>query len=404
MEIKRKLDAYKHAVSGAADGVRDDVQYPVKQAKPEAAGEAVSAGSWREKAKAFAKVPYRSLLDEQAKNAETNAGNESRARKVAKFLILIGQEQAAKVLANLDEAQVESISREIAGIKGITKEEASDVFAEFQGLLSSSLAYGSGSGGVEEARRLLYAAFGPDKGETFLRRSVPDARETAFSFLEEFSGEQIAMLLRDELPAAGAMILSRIPPKLAAETLACADLEWRLDTARRIGRLGKISPEAIEKTAEALREKARKIGGSSTSDLDGMGALAAILKHSTVSFGDKILRDLSEEDPELGDMLKDRLYTLDDVIKADDKPIQKKLQDMSSQEIACLVKGQNEGFVEKILSNLSSRRRSEIRDELSFMGPLSKKDSDAAIKAFMDWFRDERENGQIIMIGDELVN
>ncbi|MDR0408827.1 MAG: flagellar motor switch protein FliG [Spirochaetaceae bacterium] len=393
MEMKRRLEAYKR---GAGAPPRQEEAEFVKT-EDEAAD-----GGWRVKAEAFAKIPCRSLFDDKPQSAES--GKDSRHRKVAKFLILIGPEQAAKVLSNLDEEQVEAISREIAAVRGITKEESAEVFAEFQGLLTSSLYYGGGAGGVEEARRLLYAAFGPEKGEAFLRRSVPDARETSFSFLENFSGEQIAMLLRDELPAAGAVILSRISPKLAAQTLACADADWRIETARRIGRLGKISPEALEKTAEALREKARKTGSAVTNDVDGVGTLAAILKHSTVSFGDKILNDLSGEDPELSVKLKERLYTLEDVVKAEDKPIQKKLHIMSVQDIARLIKGQDSAFAEKILSNISSRRRAEVQDELSFMGPLSKRDSDTAVKEFMDWFRDERESGQILMIGDELVN
>ncbi|MDR2795559.1 MAG: flagellar motor switch protein FliG, partial [Spirochaetaceae bacterium] len=353
-----------------------------------------------DKAEALAKVLYPQIPGEP----DRRDGHESKTRKVAKFLILIGPDQAAKVLANLDEDQVESISREIAGIRGITKEEASEVFAEFQGLLSTSYSYGVASGGVDEARRLLYAAFGPEKGEIFLRRSVPDVKETLFAFLEDFSGEQLAVLLRDELPAAGAAILSRISPALAAKTLTCSEPEWRLETVRRIGHLGKISPEALEKTAEALREKARAISGVITRDVDGMGALAAILKHSAVSFGDRILNELSEEDPDLSGKLKERLYTLDDVVKAEDKPIQNKLREMDIHDIAVLVKGRGEDFIEKILSNISARRRAEVEDELRFMGLISKKDSDAAIKNFMDWFRNERESGQILILGDELVS
>lgn len=400
-ETRRKLDAYKRSAAAQADGMiktGDAAECPAEEPANGAAGR--QAG-WRSAAEAFTKIPYRQTSPE----ADEAAGKqESKARKVAKFLILIGPDQAARVLANLDENQVENISREIAGIRGITKEEASDIFAEFQGLLSSSLSYGGAVGGPDEARRLLYAAFGPEKGEAFLRRSVPDIAETSFSFLEDFSGEQVAVLLRDELPATGAVILSRISPGLAAKTLTCAAPEWRLEVARRIGRLGKISPEALEKTASALREKARNISGVVTSDVDGMGALAAILKHSAVSFGDRILNELSNEDPDLGGKLKERLYTLDDVIRAENMPIQKKLREMDVHDIAVLVKGRGEAFTEKILSNISARRRAEVQDELSFMGLISKKDADAAIKSFMEWFRNERNSGQILMLGDELVS
>ena len=306
------------------------------------------------------------------------------------------------MLSNLEEDQVEKISAEIAGIKGIDKEEASTILAEFQGVLDQNYSVNV-SGGMEEARKLLYAAFGKARGDDFLRRAVPQYRETSFSFLEGFTGEQISILLRDETPAAGAMILSRIDPKLSAQALRSAEPSWRLETVRRIGHLGQISPEILEKVAAALREKARNISSAVTKDVDGMGALAAILKSADVSFGDKILSELGEQDPDLSKNLKERLYTLDDVCNAEDKPIQKKLHSMESRDIAILVKGRDDNFTEKILSNISSGRRAEVLDEAEFMGPIIKRDADAEMKKFMDWFRSERETGKILISGDELV-
>jgi flagellar motor switch protein FliG len=329
---------------------------------------------------------------------------ESKFRRVAKFLILIGAGEAAKVLANLPEDQVERISKEIAAVRGIPADEAEEILTEFDKLLSGAYGYGgAAAGGTDEARRLLYAAFGPEKGESILCRSVPEANETTFSFLQDFTGEQVAMLLRDESPATGALILSRITPKLSAEVLAVSDALWRKEVVRRIGRLGRVSPEVLSQVAQSLREKARHIGSAATNDVDGMGALAAILKHTDISFGGKILDELAESDADLSSDIKNRLYTLDDVVSAEDKPIQIKLQNMSVRDVAVLVKGRPDAFAEKILCNMSARRRVEVREEIDFLGPIPKKDSEAAMRAFMEWFRHARDEGTILMLGDELV-
>jgi flagellar motor switch protein FliG len=338
------------------------------------------------------------------KPSNLNEKTESKFRRVAKFLILIGSEQAAKVLENLDEEQVEQISREITSIRGINSEEAAEILSEFHSLLSGAFHYGGAAqGGVDEARRLLYAAFGPEKGETLLRRAVPQIDEGVFGFLEDFSGEQIISLLHDETPATGAMIFSRLDPKLSAAALSCADAEWRKETIRRIGKIGRVSPEVLEKVAESLREKARHVSSPATTNLDGTKALAAILKHTDISFGDKILGELAESDAELSKNIREKLFTLDDVVKADDKPIQEKLHSMSVKEIAVLIKGRPEDFTEKILSNISANRRTEIRAESDFIGPVTKKDSENAIKAFMEWFRTAREEGAILLLGDDLI-
>ncbi len=136
----------------------------------------------------------------------------SKYTRAAQFMVLIGSDEASRILSKLDPEQVEAISKEIVTLKTITAKEAEDVLEEFRSLLSSSYGYsGTSSGGIEQARRLLYAAFGPEKGEAMLVKAVPDAAENPFDFLSEFSGEQLSLLFRDESPAVCAMVFSRLP-------------------------------------------------------------------------------------------------------------------------------------------------------------------------------------------------
>ncbi|MDR2738332.1 MAG: flagellar motor switch protein FliG [Treponema sp.] len=333
---------------------------------------------------------------------------DSKLRRVAKFLILIGGDEAAGILSKLDVEQVEAISREIATIRGISGGEAAEIFEEFRSLLSSTFSMlGASSGGVEAARRLLYAAFGPEKGMTFLNRALPETKENPFSFLEDFTGEQIALLLKEEFPAAAALILSRLPSKLSAAVLVNIEPGRKMEIVKRIAHQGQTDADVLEQVAAALREKARRLGSSVSADnqinLDGRNALAAILKQSDYSFGDRILQELDKEDPELSLELKERLHTLEDVIKAEDRPLQEKLRSMSDQDIAMLLKGKNTEFTDKIFSNVSAQRRIEIQEEVRIMGPVPRRDVDEATKAFLAWFRQCREEGQILLLDDEDV-
>jgi flagellar motor switch protein FliG len=173
---------------------------------------------------------------------------------------------------------------------------------------------------------------------------------------------------------------------------------------RRIAHLDKTSPEVLERVAAALREKVRAIGGEEEIlRVDGMGALTAILKSSDLSFGDRLLQELEEQDPGLGRNIKERLYTLEDVIRADNRPLQEKLRSMSNQDIALLLKGRSEAFAEKIYANLSANRREMIREESELIGPVPKVEVDAAARDFLGWFRLNREEGRIILLDDEDV-
>ena len=164
------------------------------------------------------------------------------------------------------------------------------------------------------------------------------------------------------------------------------------------------APEVLEQVAAALREKVRLMGtAADTVRLDGLGALTAILRSADLSFGDRLLRELEEGDPDLGRDLKERLYTLEDVVRAEDRPIQEKLRFMSDRDIALLVKGRSPEFTEKIYANLSSGRRASVQEEADIMGAVPKAEADAAARDFLIWFRVNREEGRIILMDDEDV-
>jgi flagellar motor switch protein FliG len=320
-------------------------------------------------------------------------GPESRLRRVAKFLILIGAEEAAKILPRLEPEQIESVSREISSIRGIGAEEGEAILGEFKSLLSSSYRFGgTSSGGPESARRILYAAFGVEKGEALLEKVLPVSR--VFAFLEDFKPEQITLLLRDESPAAAALILSRLSPKLSAEILASR--KDRAELARRIAKGGQVAPEVLGQVAEALKKKALALGsgGIETLEINGAKTLAEILRHGDYSLGGKILQELEERDPALGRNLRDQMLSLDDAVGMDDRVLQEKLRTMGDRDIALLLKGRSRDFTDKLLSNVSAERRLRIREEGELLGPVPRRDTEEAARSFLDWLW--REGPQVL--------
>jgi len=356
-----------------------------------------------------------SLLDGQkpaeilVKTSKTVKPKESKIRRVAKFLILIGSEQAAGILAELDPDQVSEISKEIALIKTILPEDRDEILAEFHELFSRAKTQpyrftGFSHGGIETARRILYAAKGSDKGEALLNKAIPESKENLFSFLEDFSPEQLVMLLKTETDQTVALILARLSPKLSAGTISKLPAKRKPVILKRMAYQGEVLPEVLEQVSAAFKEKVRHVsGGAKDVEIDGVQALAAILKQSNYSFGDRLISELEAEDPKIGKNIKDKLYTLDDVINTVDRPIQDKLKMMTERDIAILLKGRKKEFMLKILSCVSAGRGKLIQEEFELLGPVPKRDCDAAANEFLSWFRTARERGDIILYSDEDV-
>ena len=98
---------------------------------------------------------------------ESKPGEKDSAyRKVAKFLVLIGEDEAAKVLPHLSESEIEKIIPEIASIRTVSKEEAAVILEEFNGIVKRV----KEQGGVVTDREMLVKAYGEKRADEMLKK------------------------------------------------------------------------------------------------------------------------------------------------------------------------------------------------------------------------------------------
>ncbi|MCL2410923.1 MAG: hypothetical protein FWC97_04695 [Treponema sp.] len=259
-------------------------------------------------------------------------------------------------------------------------------------------------GGVDTARAILYAAKGSEKGETILNKAVPESKVNLFTFLEDFSPEQLVLLLNDETNQAAALVLARLSSKLSAGTISRLPQNRKSEILKRIAHQGEILPEVLEQVSSAFREKVRNVsGGANDIKIDGVKTLTAILKQGDYAFGSRLINELEYEEPNIATNLKNKFYTIDDVINTVDRIIQDKLKIMTEREIAILLKGKSREFNEKILSNISAGRRQIIREENEVIGAVPKRDCEEIERDFLAWFRLARSKGEIILYDDKDV-
>ncbi len=312
-------------------------------------------------------------------------------RRVAKFLVLIGIDEAAKILPHLSEAQTEKIIPEIASIKKITPEEAAEILDEFEGLMDKARE----EGGVETAREILTKSFGSVKAQDIINKTLVFTNGKPFEYLSDLNPERINALLSGEPVGIQAIVLSQIDPKKAAGVINYMDVNTKKEVVLRLLKMKSVSPEVLKNIDESLHEKLLAQNTESSERMDGRNVLAEILKRVDHSTETKLVQTLSEEDPELGEDLKKRLFTEEDVVNADDRYLQNYLHDMETRDIAVLICGKSDGFRNKILSNVSKNRKDLILEEESLIDRLTKADSDKATSEFYSLLRRAWENGDL---------
>src|ERR1041384_1110531 len=91
-------------------------------------------------------------------------------RKTAILMVMIGDDASSHILRQLDEDEVQEISREIARVQSLTSEQAEGVLEEFyQMAVAHDYVV---KGGVDYARKILMNAFGPEHAKKMLDRLV----------------------------------------------------------------------------------------------------------------------------------------------------------------------------------------------------------------------------------------
>jgi flagellar motor switch protein FliG len=323
---------------------------------------------------------------EQAKPGE----KESVYRRVAKFLLIIGVDEAAKVMQHLTEEQTEKIIPEIASIRSVSPDEATAILQEFQGLIQQA----RDSGGIDTAREILEKAYGSKKAQELLEHASPFPEGKPFDFLNDSDNEKIFLLLKDESAAVRALVLSRIEPKKAAAVINQMDAADKKDVIQRLAKMQPVSPEVLRRMDKAMHEKALAMTTEKAEVVDGRNALAEILKKMSPESGEEILDTLAESDPDLGRELKDRLFTIDDVDNTDDRYIQEQLRPMSDTDIAYLIAGKPDAFRSKILRNVSSGRSAQILDEEQIRKPMLRRDCAEMTDRFLSALRTAFEQGK----------
>lgn len=320
-------------------------------------------------------------------------GRDSVYRRVAKFLLIIGVDEAAKILPHLTEEQTEKIIPEIASIRSVSPEETRQILEEFETLLKNARE----GGGIDTAREILKKAYGEKKAKELIDKSVPFPLEKPFEYLNDIDNERINLLLKEESVQVKALILSHLNPKKAASIINLMDSKEKSEVAFRLLKLEPVSPEVIKNLDEVLHKKVLLQNSQRTNSLDGKKILAEILKKMSFSTENSILSKISTEEPSLANDLRERLFTVDDVVSSDDRFVQEILMMYSNYEIACLVYKREEKFTKKIFQCISQGRVSQVQEEFNINQTFLKSECDKIYSKFLNTLRNAFEEGKLFI-------
>ena len=330
--------------------------------------------------------------------------NISNREKIAVLMVSLGNDIAPEIYKKLDDATIELITLEIANLRKVSPEVKLEVLKEAQEILMAREFMARG--GVDYARDVLERALGPERAQNLLARITASLQVKPFDFMRHTDATQVLGFIQNEHPQTIALILAYLEPPQAAMILSGLQPEMQAEVTKRIANMDRITPEVLREVERVLERKLSSVMGQDFTMAGGIDAVVALVNSADRTTERNIMEYLEENDPELAEEIKKRLFVFEDIMRLDDRSLQRVLREVDLKELSLALKGATEELKSKFFKNMSKRAAEMLQEDMDFMGPVRVKDVEESQQKVVNVVRGLEEQGEIIIASggeDELV-
>lgn len=333
-----------------------------------------------------------------AVNAENqgalDASKMTKVQKLAALLIMLGQECASQIMKHLDDHELEAICAEMAKMSMLSQELQVEILQEFSDVaLEASTAM---RGGIDYTQATLEKALGLFKASNVIMRVAPSRTPVvAMQQIVDLEPRQVFNLIKHEQPQTIALIVSYLAPDRAAQVVLMLRVETREQVLERLATLAPTPIEVVEKVVEVITHKLGTKHTRALNHTGGVKSAATMLNAMDKNTSKTLLVALEERNPELGQAIRQKMFTFEDVAGLDVAALQKVLREVDMRDLAVALKTASEQLKTLILACISKRAAETVNEEMNLMGPLKLRDIESAQMRIIEVVRRLESEGEI---------
>ena len=326
--------------------------------------------------------------------------------RAAVLLITLGEEAAAKVLANLDDREIQNIGNYMAALGNVDMSVMDSINKEFYEMVETGTG-GLGVAGMDFLKTALMQALDPTKATEILNNITTPGEEMGggLETVRLMDPKVIASFITNEHPQTAAIILAHLDPPVASLTIQELPEEKRMEIIHRLATLERVAPTAIRELDEALQEEFRTSGAVFGNKMGGVQIAAEVVGSLDRATETAILAAMDEVDPDLAKEIRDLRFTFEDILKIDDAGIQMIMKEINMEDLVIGLKTATDELKEKLFSNMSERAALMMKEDLESLGPKKISEVQKAQHKVIDVCKKLEEAGKLAMGGgsDEMV-
>jgi flagellar motor switch protein FliG len=246
-------------------------------------------------------------------------------------------------------------------------------------------------------KRALEAARGPQAASSILLRALPASNSIdAVRELSQMDTRQIFNIIKNEQPQTVAFIMSYLDARQVSQIIPLFSPEAREEIVERLGTMDSISSELINKVLKSLgKHLSSGPQQYSMHRRGGAQAAAQLLKSLDKELGKTLLSRIEERNTELGEAIRKRLFSFEDIAFLSQRDVQRLLRDVETQDLAVALKSGSEPVRRAFFGAMSKRAAESLKEEMEIQGPVRNKDVEAAQERIIAQIMQLSEAGEI---------
>ena len=222
-------------------------------------------------------------------------------------------------------------------------------------------------------------------------------RPQRFSFVRDSEPAQLAQFIGNEHPQTIALILAHLNATQAAQTMSHLSPDLRAEVALRIATMDRTPPEVVEQVEDVLKRKLSSVISRDFTSVGGTQFLVNML--TTVDRGTEkqILDFLDGANAELAAEVRKLMFVFDDLVRLDDRSLQRVLREVDSKDLSLAMRGTSEELQERIFRNQSTRAAQALKEEMEIGGPVRLRQVEEAQQRIVNVVRRLEDSEEIVV-------
>lgn len=314
----------------------------------------------------------------------------------AVMVMLLGEEQAARMLGRLDPGELVRLGESMCALGEIGP---AAIAAAIEGFVARFDQRGIAARGREDhVRGLLTRSVGEVKADSLMQRIRPDSPPdtSALELARWLNADVLLRLVGDEHPQAIAVLLVQLEPEVAAGVLSGLPEPAQGEVVHRIATLGPVAPEVLAMLEDLLAQRITQCHGGATLKLGGPREVAEIINNAGKAVEKRVLPDVAKRDKLLARTIEQEMFKFEHLYALDPQSMGALLREIESDTLIDALKGIAEEEREVFFCAMSSRAADGVKDEIAARGRLKRADVELAQRAVVAAARKLAADGTIV--------